>query len=242
MFSSEQKGGVTLLQCEPFKTKGITHGFTYRSDGFGARPNRRADRDALTRALGVSALATMKQVHGNTVETIADASRVLECDGLASSTTGLGLVASSADCVPLLFFSERPRVAAAVHSGWRGTLARIATETVRHLAAEHGASARELHVAIGPAISQCCFEVGDEVVDAFADSGRAVDRITHVGGRGRRHVDLILDNRDQLEASGVQSDRIYESERCTVCENESFYSYRREGQGVGSIMSVIALT
>ncbi len=108
----------------------------------------------------------------------------------------------------------------AVHAGWRGTLANVAAAAVEQLMSEKAASAEELHIAIGPAIRACCFEVGDEVVDA----GRDADAISRPGPRARRHVDLIEDNRHQLLSAGIRPDRIYDSGLCTACANERFYS------------------
>ena len=83
--------------------------------------------------------------------------------------------------------------------------------------------------------------MGDEVVDAFVGAGRDREAVSRPGPRGRRHVDLVEDNRRQLTEAGVPVERIYDSGRCTACENERFYSYRKEGKGVGRLMGVIAV-
>jgi copper oxidase (laccase) domain-containing protein len=102
-------------------------------------------------------------------------------------------------------------------------------------------SAGDVHAAIGPSIRVCCYEVGDEVIGAFAASGRDVERISRAGARGRRHLDLVEENRAQLLASGVSAECIYDSRVCTVCENDRFYSFRKEGSGVGRIFGIIGL-
>jgi copper oxidase (laccase) domain-containing protein len=103
----------------------------------------------------------------------------------------------------------------------------------------YGASAEDIQAAIGPAIGVCCYEVGDEVISAFAESGCDIGRISRPGPRGRRHLDLVQENRAQLEGSGVPSAQVYDSGLCTSCDNNRFYSFRREGSGVGRIFGVM---
>ena len=230
-----------MLLCGPLAERGVLHGFTMRVGGFGERERSEEDRRALEATLGLARLAWMKQVHGKTVLALAgEGAPPPEADGLVTGSRGAGLAVQTADCVPLLLWAERRNVAAAVHAGWRGTLAGIASEAVRELRDSWACAPEEIHVALGPAIGLCCFEVGDEVVDAFSASGRDVDAITHPGRRGRRHLDLVAENRAQLQREGVSEERVYASARCTVCENERFYSYRKEGSGVGRILGVIA--
>jgi YfiH family protein len=231
--------GIELLQSIPLLAEGVPHGFTLRTGGFGARGNGETDPGRLARALGFTRIGGMHQVHGNEV-------RVLEggaprCDGLLTSEARTGAFVQSADCVPLLFWGPQAKAVAAVHAGWRGTLAGIAERAVLKLEEVYGAASGEIHVAIGPAIGVCCYEVGDEVIAAFAGTGRDLDRISRPGARGRRHLDLVEENRAQLISSGVSADRIYECRICTFCENDRFHSFRKEGSGVGRIYGVIGL-
>ena len=230
-------GEIELLTCEPLSEKGLRHGFTSKANGFGRREDGERDHARLARALALSGLASMRQVHGRVVKPAGGSGIVPECDGLTTSEPDLGIVVHSADCVPLLFWAEEENVVAAVHAGWRGTVAGVARAAVEAM----GARPDALHVAIGPAIRACCFEVGDDVLDAFAAAGRDPERISRMGPRGRRHVDLIEDNRLQLVECGVSESRIYDAGRCTACENDRYYSYRREGKGVGRLMGVIAV-
>lgn len=240
MFDSKIADDLELLTCRALDERGVPHAFTSRRSGFGDRASGSHDHAALVRALNLDAVATMKQVHGRDVRSVADAG-TRECDGMVTDAPGLGLVVHTADCVPILMWAEKANAVSAVHAGWRGTLANVAAAAVAKLMGDKGASAEELHVAIGPAIRACCFEVGDDLVNAFVDAGRAQDDISRPGPRGRRHVDLIDDNRRQLIAAGVRAERIYDSGRCTACENQRFYSYRKEGKGVGRLMGVIAV-
>jgi copper oxidase (laccase) domain-containing protein len=105
----------------------------------------------------------------------------------------------------------------------------------------YGAAAGDIQAVMGPAIAVCCYEVGDEVIAAFSESGRDVDRISRPGARGRRHLDLVEESRAQLISSGVSAERIYDSRICTFCENDRFYSFRKEGSGVGRIFGAIGI-
>lgn len=191
--------------------------------------------------MNLEATAAMRQVHGCDVRSISEAGPIPECDAVVTDRPGLGLIVHTADCVPMLLWAETVNAVSAVHAGWRGTLANVGKMAVEKLVTEKGASPEEVHVAIGPAIRACCFEVGDEVVQAFVAAGRVKEVISRPGPRQRRHVDLIEDNRRQLIVAGVRPERIYDSGCCTACENERFYSYRKEGKGVGRLMGVIAI-
>jgi YfiH family protein len=241
VFDSKIEDDLELMTCRALDEHGVPHAFTSRRNGFGDRANGPDDHVALARALNLDTLATMRQVHGCDVRSIARAVPTPECDGVVTDAPGLGLVVHTADCVPILMWAEKANAVSAVHAGWRGTLANVAAAAVAKLIGDKASSAEEIHVAIGPAIRECCFEVGDELVDAFVDAGRDRDDISQPGPRARRHLDLIDDNRRQLIAAGVRPARIYDSGRCTACENERFYSYRKEGKGVGRLMGVIAV-
>jgi YfiH family protein len=239
-FRATELEGIELLQCSPLLEEGVPHGFTLRTGAFGARENGERDRERLRLILGFSRIAGMHQVHGNDIQ-VLDGNGVARCDGLLTDQGGVGVFVQSADCVPLLFWASKARAVAAVHAGWRGALARIASRAVSRLSEVYGTSAEDIQVAIGPAIRVCCYEVGDEVISAFAENGRDIDRISQPGSRGRRHLDLVEENRAQLVGSGVLAEHIYDSGPCTYCENDRFYSLRKEGSGVGRIFGIIGL-
>jgi YfiH family protein len=232
--------GIEILQSSALAEAGVPHGFTLRTGAFGARGNGESDLERLSRVLGLRRLAAMQQAHGNEV-LVLGGSGAPRCDGILTDQRGQGVVVQSADCVPLLLWASKPGAVAAVHAGWRGTLARIASRAVSRLEEVYRVSAGDVHAAIGPSIRVCCYEVGDEVISSFAESGRDIERISRPGPRGRRHLDLVEENRAQLVASGVSVERISDSGLCTFCENDRFYSFRKEGGGVGRIFGVIGL-
>ncbi|HEX9723046.1 MAG TPA: peptidoglycan editing factor PgeF [Vicinamibacteria bacterium] len=239
--------GLDVLVCEPLAEQGVPHGFTLRSrrwngvEVFGARDGAERDREELARALGLRrGVAHMRQVHGNEVRAIdAPPSEPPVCDGLVTAERSLALVVQTADCVPMVFWDERHNVVAAVHAGWRGALAAVSSRALVCLEERFGSRSSSVHVVMGPAIGRCCYEVGDEVVEAFGKRFPHAEELFTSGPRGRQHLDLIQANARPLVEAGVSTDRIYETGMCTSCENERFYSYRKEGKGVGRLMGVI---
>jgi polyphenol oxidase len=170
-------------------------------------------------------LATLKQIHS--AECVAGAGRfgVLGTgDALLENTPGAVVAVKTADCVPLLLVDPVHRAIAAVHAGWRGTVAGIAKSAVAALGEQFGSRAGELHAAIGPAIGKCCYEVGAEVAAQFGVGGRA-------------HIDLAEEVRRQLEAVGVGGRRIYVAGLCTRCLADEFHSFRRDGEAAGRLYS-----
>ena len=166
-------------------------------------------------------LATLKQIHST--ECIAGAGRggVLGTgDALVENTPGAVVAVKTADCVPLLLVDPVHRAVAAVHAGWRGTVANIAQRAVAAMGARFGSRAGDLHAAIGPAIGKCCYEVGPEVAAQFGVDGRA-------------HIDLAGTLRGQLEAAGIGAPRIYLARICTRCSPAEFHSFRRDGAPAG---------
>jgi hypothetical protein len=189
--------------------------------GFGARqadvPGRFAN------------LATLKQIHSaDCVPARGRAGMLGQGDALLENSPGAVVAIKTADCIPLLLADERNRAVAAVHAGWRGTVAGIAARAVEAMAREFGTRPEDLHAAIGPGIGKCCYEVGPEVAVHFGESGRA-------------HVDLAEANRRQLADSGIPGGRIYVANLCTQCRAEEFYSFRRDGEIAGRLYSFVGV-
>jgi YfiH family protein len=170
-------------------------------------------------------IATLKQIHSSTCVSGEGRRGVLgEGDALLENTPGSVVAVKTADCIPLLLVDERRRAVAAVHAGWRGTVARIADEAVKSMRDRFGANPSHLHAAIGPGIGRCCYEVGPEVA-------------AHFGEQGRAHIDLADANRTQLIDSGVHPDRIYVANLCTHCDPGDFHSFRRDKEAAGRMYS-----
>ena len=171
--------------------------------------------------------ATVRQVHSTRVITADGFGTYGEADALVTNGIGFVLSVRTADCVPILIADPAHHAVAAVHAGWRGTVAQILPKTLIQMTTRFGTVARETVVAIGPAIGECCFEVGPEVAVQF---GHAAEKT---------HVDLVGANRQQAIESGVPADRIFVAGRCTRCEATLFHSFRRDKEQSGRMVSAI---
>ena len=170
-------------------------------------------------------LATLRQIHSTTCVSAAGRRGVLgEGDALLENTPGSVVAIRTADCLPILLVDDRHRAVAAVHAGWRGTVAGIAQRAVEAMHQQFASLPGDLHAAIGPGIGPCCYEVGPEVAAQF-------------GRQGRAHVDLAGTNRRQLIEAGVTPERIYASNLCTMCRAEEFHSFRRDKAAAGRLFS-----
>jgi len=228
-----------------------------------------ANREEFAAALGARgmALVTLRQFHSDVIYLAgAPCDEAPRADALITNTPGLLLGVQTADCVPILLADTRRHVVAAVHAGWRGTLARIAVKTLGRMTMEFGTESRHVVAALGPAIGRCCYEVGPEVAQAFAaqfPSAREwfdgpFDQVSqgeepiglawltmmppgHVPPPPRVQLDLRASNRSQLIDAGVPEKQISVSDLCTACRNDLLFSYRREGVDTGRLMAVIGI-
>jgi YfiH family protein len=243
------------LKCRPLE--GIAaHAFTTRELQLSSADDWRRLGDLL----GVADLVTSNQVHGREVVTSRRGSPRApvrqDADVLVSDDPDVAVVVRAADCVPLLVADSHTGAVAAVHAGWRGTAAGAATAAVEALAREFGAKPGQLVGAIGPCIGACCYEVGTEIVDAFAAAGHPrhlIDRwfLAPPAPRGsfrpvlsgveglRLRLDVAGANRDQLILAGVPEENIYACGLCTAMHLDVLTSYRAEKEKAGRIAGII---
>jgi len=238
--------------------KGLVHGFMGRRGGKSVGPyaglnvSYRVGDDPkvvsqnvcdMKLAVGIhdGRIVTMKQEHGDNIIEVKDKSlkEAGEADGMVTAKPGVHLGVLTADCVPLLFVSPEHKLAAAVHAGWRGTLAGIAEKTVRLFADQYGVSAGDIEVALGPSIGPCCYEVKDDVAGPLMKKWGRLTTPSILVKEGQSFVNLRRLNRDILRASGVPGKQLFEVGPCTSCTPEDFFSYRRAGSETGRQISVI---
>ncbi len=259
---------VRALVCAPLEQDGFVNGFSTRLGGVSEMPANalslagfnedRAEnilenrRRFLKLFPGEWSLAGCWQVHGadvRVVHTAEDAKPAenqlgdtIYCDVIVSNVAHVLAGVKTADCVPILLGDPVTRAFAAVHAGWRGTLASAVLAGVQRLNDEYGARPEDLCVAIGASAGPCCYEVGAEVIDAFTkrfDGGEGLFNRTRPG---HAKVDLLKANQDQLIAVGVRKERIHVAPICTMCRTDLFFSYRKEKSlngKVGRLMAVI---
>ncbi|MFN2375539.1 MAG: polyphenol oxidase family protein [Candidatus Binatia bacterium] len=191
-----------------------------------------------------------KQVHGSDIASAAsplgDAHEfdgyprvAVDADALVAAGPGLVAGVRTADCVPLLLVAPGQGWSAAVHAGWRGTLAGIATAAVA-VARSKGVAPAALLAALGPSIGPCCYEVSEELGRDFAGAGLPVHRpATATGGTSKPRLDLRAANRMYLERAGVPAANIQAVGPCTRCAKDRYHSYRAEPESAGRQVSWI---
>ena len=263
--------GVRALVCEPLEQDGFVNGFSTRLGGVSDMPrdalslagfnDDRAEnilenrRRFLKLFPGEWSLAGCWQVHGadarivNTVDEAKPAEgqlgETIYCDVVVSNAAHVLAGVKTADCVPILIGDPVTRSFAAVHAGWRGTLATAVVVGVERMRDEYGAKPADIRVAIGASAGPCCYEVGADVIDAFTEKFPDGENLFTPTRPGHALVDLLKANTDQLVSAGVLPERIHVAPICTMCRTDLFFSYRKEKRvngKVGRLMAVVGLT
>ena len=233
----------------------LRHGFLGRGGGnsqgayaglnvsFGVGDDPQAVKDNycdMKRAVGMAGtrMVTMQQRHGDTIIDVTEPCKDAgEGDAMVTGAPGVFLGVLTADCVPIVCWARTPerRLAAVIHAGWRGTLAGLAMNTVRHIESRYGTRPQDLWCALGPAIGPCCYEIGPDVSEPlrrkWGDKAEASLRQKD----GNTYLDLRHLNAALLTAAGVPEERIASAGPCTACNPAEFFSYRRESKnGAGT--------
>jgi len=171
----------------------------------------------------------LTQVHEDRIVLARDAADLPEADGVISDNPDDMLGILTADCLPVLAWSDDPPLIGAMHAGWRGLAKGIVAKGIRRM---QSLGARDIRISLGPAIGPCCFEVGDDVAAEFQGAAsRHVD--------GRHFLDLWEIAVSQAVGAGVGSQNIRVLRLCTMCQAALFFSYRREGYATGRNISLI---
>lgn len=160
-----------------------------------------------------------------------------EADASITDDPSLTLIVSTADCLPILFHDPVQGVVAAAHCGWRGTVKGM-VDAVLDAFAGYGSHMEDIHAAIGPGISRANYQVGAEVIDAFASAGFP-KTVYEPDGIGRYLLDVVAANRYLLERRGVSN--IWQSDMCTYADPTRFYSHRRDKGRTGRHWALIKL-
>lgn len=173
----------------------------------------------------------LRQVHGCAIaEAPWDAPP--EADGGVTSQLGVFLAIETADCLPLFIFDEERGTLGAAHAGWRGTSLRIAERLVHALLARQ-ARLQDLRALLGPCIGSCCYEVGQDVFQAFHEDARLFVQKPS----DKWLFNLRAANRAQLQAAGLAPHQMADTPHCTFCRSDLYFSYRRNGPNAGRMIS-----
>lgn len=218
---------------------GVIHGFSNRSAGDMERSQK--NRNTFAHILGFNTSPVLaEQVHSNRVQLAGKFSMsvVAGVDGLVSRGAPVAILA--ADCVPILLVDSKAKVFAAVHAGWKGTLGGVVGNAVGEMV-KVGGDVRRIYVALGPHIGACCYDVPEDRVKAFTVRYGSDEKMVFKAD-GMWHLDIGWVNFRQLLTAGLLADHIDAPPTCTSCQNNDFFSYRKDSKETyGEMMAVIGL-
>lgn len=263
-FYLRERDGVKVLVCRPLEEAGFSNGFSTRMGGVSDFPkdslnlagfdedsaeniyeNRRRFLEAFS---SESVLATVWQVHSDGIKIVKSAADAVESDqkfdALISDLPGILVGVKTADCVPVLIGDPTNKAFAAVHAGWRGTVQSIASKAVKVMQETFGTKPEDLICAIGPAALCGNYEIGSDVIEAFAANFEDHEKYFSPTREGHALIDLHLANEDQLTKLGVSKSNIFKAPFCTMERTDLFFSYRVEKKlhgKTGRLLSVIGL-
>lgn len=253
------KNGIVFYQSEALlAVPNLVHAVTTRHGGVspapfdslnmsahvGDEPARvQENLDRLHHALGLDRKATVdaSQAQADKVKRVTSAergTRVQGVDGLITNERGIPLMLRFADCVPIVLYDPVHQAIGVAHAGWRGTVAKVLTNTVNAMQSEFETSPSDLVACIGPSIGPCCYEIGSDVSDkveqAYPDAYPSL-----LSQNGSTHLDLWQANALQLTELRVRQVEI--AAVCTADHTDDFYSWRRENAKTGRFAALIAL-
>lgn len=169
-------------------------------------------------------------------------------DAMITNLPGVTIGVRTADCIPVLLYDPVKKAAAAIHSGWRGTVSKIIGKTVIKMQSTYASQPSDILAFIGPGICVDCFQVGDEVALKFKEAGFDINSLwsfrgpkTGNGMEGGHHIDLKEACRQTLVESGLKNENIQITGLCTYYDNDLLYSARKEGIECGRNITYIKI-
>ena len=169
-------------------------------------------------------------------------------DAMITNLPGVTIGVRTADCIPVLLYDPVKKAAAAIHSGWRGTVSKIIGKTVIKMQSTYASQPSDILAFIGPGICVDCFQVGEEVALKFKETGFDINSLwsfrgpkTGNGMEGGHHIDLKEVCRQTLVESGLKNENIQITGLCTYDDNDLLYSARKEGIECGRNITYIKI-
>ena len=181
-------------------------------------------------------LAQAKQISSDGIQIVEKAGTFEDCDAMITNSSGVFLSILTADCSPILLWSNVAPVVAAVHSGWQGSELDLLGKTIEKLLNSFAISTDSLNMVIGPGLSQENFEVGPEFTDKFPDN-----YLKAQSNSPRYQFDNNSYLRDVAISRGVPKTQIEVLDYCSFRDEELFFSHRRDKNVTGRMMSVIGM-
>lgn len=259
MQRNEMNGVVFYQSDKLLEYSGLIHAVTTRHGGVSPAPfdslnlsahvgddaaHVQENLNRLHRALGLERSATVdaSQAQADQVAIVTEnerGTRIKGVDGLITNIRGIPLMLRFADCVPILLYDPVHAAIGIAHAGWRGTVAKVLSNTVRTMGETFQTGPQDLIVCIGPSIGPCCYEIGADVESkvqaAYPDTYPLL-----LSNNGSTHLNLWQANAVQLQALGVEQIEI--GGVCTSDHTDDFYSWRREHANTGRFAALIALS
>lgn len=257
VFENMEKAGF-INHCFSTKIGGISKGdFASLNLGF-ARGDKKENVEENFRRISCACGFDYKnmvfgtQTHDNKVlyvdEGIVESMDVFKSningfDGFITDKEEVTLVTFHADCVPLFFADRKNKVIALSHAGWRGTVKNIAGETIKKMQKKFKTEPKDVIAGIAPSIGGCCFQVGEEVVLEFTKEFDFAHKYIEndKNTEAKFKIDLWGINKELIIKSGVLEENIEAANMCTMCNEELFYSHRRQGEKRGSLAAFMCI-
>lgn len=242
----KSKNGYYIL--EKFAAQpDLIHGFSTREFGnlkvkHSLGLNRNLDKFLQVLGIEKSDLVMMEQAHGRKIRAVGEGDKgrlIKKIDGLITDQKGIFLGVNMADCLPLLFYDSKKKLIGIAHAGWKGVLARIAQKAVEKMKTLDSYP-RDIIVGIGPHIGGCCYTPPQERIEKFRQVFGNLPGMIYQDKKGI-HLDLAVPIVIQLIKSGIKKENIEIALTCTSCQNNVFFSYRRENKRktYGEMLGVI---
>lgn len=266
----KEKNHVPYIQFKNLSATGIVkHGFSTRKGGVSTgifssmnlNFKRGDDPDAvlenyrrMAAALNmrVEDMVLSDQTHTTNVRVITEEDRgkgilrpqdYSDVDGMITNVPGIVLVTSYADCVPLYFVDPVRKAIGLSHSGWKGTVGHIGQKTVWKMHEVYGSEPKDIVAAIGPSICQSCYEVSDDVAEAFRANFTADEAadILLDKDNGKYQLDLWKANRYVLTDAGILPEHLSVTDLCTACHPDLLWSHRKTNGQRGGLSAFLSL-
>jgi YfiH family protein len=188
-------------------------------------------------------LTCAKQAHASNVGCVSESDKgkgalsydtaIADTDGFITDRKNIPLAIFTADCLSIFLFDRKNQAIGLIHAGWRSTRQAIISKAISLMQENFGTNPDFLYVGLGPAIRSCCYRVSEEFVGFFP--GGVLKKVGHY------YLDLVGINKRQMFNSGVKEKSIFDSGICTSCNNEEYFSFRKESKACGRMISAMML-
>ena len=249
-----KKNGIEYLQFKILLDYGVINCYTTRINNFSlksdiSKEEKTYNYERICKCLGIEkeTIVRPKQEHTDIIERVDNVGKKYDnTDGLITNKKGINLCLCFADCTPVLIYDPINKAIANIHSGWKGTVQKIAQKAVLKMIKEYGSKPENLIVCIGPCIKEDHFEVRDDVREIFEKEFSYLNKNVDVikpkeNEEGKYLINTTLINQLILQEVGVKEHNIYDSKICTVCNSDILHSYRVDREKSGRNATIIGM-